>query len=497
MASVTSLSPISTAEFGPAQARHLAQRAGFGGSFEDVQMLLRMGPIKAVDYLVDYQQVDVAQLARAEVDPNVIRPLSEQERKTLTAARKAGNQDVQDRFREETLKRRREDYKMIRELQQWWLQRMVQTPRPMEEKLTLLWHGHFATRYRNVRDAYLMYQQNAMFRKHANGSFADLAFGIVRDPAMIRFLNNDRNVSRKPNENLARELMELFTLGEGNYTEKDIKEAARALTGYHAQDNDFVLRERAHDEGEKRILGKRGDFDGDSLVLLLLRQSSCLRFITMKLYRHLVADVSDKFEDIPRAQQGVIDQLALQLRKNEYDLAPMLKTLLRSRHFYSSDIMGKKIKSPVQLAVGSMRMLGTPDRNWQIVQQALVRMGQTLFDPPSVAGWDIGRSWVNTSTLFVRQNLCTYLITGKDPARGGWVKDRMNYDPVAQMAGMPIKTPETTVDFWVDTLLGPHVPAARRQPLVSFMQQRDKGVTQDSVVALLLLITAMPEYQLC
>lgn len=491
-----SLSPIASRDFSPALCWHLLSRAGFGGSAADFAEMQALGLDAAVDRLVRYQQVELGDLPEADIDPDVIRPRTQEERQELVAARRTGDQDAIDRFQRAGNVARAEDRRMHLGLQAWWLGRMTQTPRPTEEKLTLLWHSHFATRHRDIRDTYLMQRQNAMFRDHANASFADLAAGIVRDPAMIRFLNNDRNNARRPNENLARELMELFTLGEGQYTEQDIREGARALTGYTARDNDFLFNPRAHDDERKTILGQRGTWDGDEFVQILLRQAACARFVALKLYRHFVADVSDDWDLLDPATTRVVEGLADLLREEQYALSPVLTRLFKSRHFYDAQIVGKKIKSPVQLVVGTARSLGTPTRDARGMAGALRAMGQDLFEPPSVAGWDGGRAWINTSTLLLRQNTCTYMITGKDPG-GQWRRSRMQYDAMALLTGLDSPTPRQAVDHLSDTLLGPHVTADRRAPLYRFLEERQTGVTADTVTGLLLLITAMPEYQLC
>ncbi len=488
MAATTSLKPIPASSFGSARARHLLIRAGFAPFPDQIRDTAALGLDRAVDRAVRYQQVDAASLAGPDIDPDVIRPPNAEELQLRRTDR--------DAFRREVLRRLGQDRRMIVQLRQWWLQRMFDTPRPAEESLTLLWHSHFASRHRNVRDTYLMYQQNEFFRTNANGSFADLARGIVRDPAMLKFLNNDRNVARRPNENLSRELMELFTLGEGHYTENDIKQGARALTGYHVSDNDFVFRERQHDDGAKAILGRRGTYDGDDFVELLLRRPQCSRYIAFKLYRHFVADVDDDERHWPRDVRSVIEQLATRLRKSKYELQPVLATLFKSQHFHDPEVVGRKIKSPVQLVVGTVRATGAPTRSAARINRAMAMMGQELFEPPSVAGWDTGRAWINTSTLFVRQNLCTYLITGKDPQRDRWSRASVDYDPMGLLAGVDLQ-PQPVVDHLVDVLLGEHIPPAQREPLVRFMKDRTSGVTADSVIALLVLITAMPEYQLC
>ncbi|MFK7788111.1 MAG: DUF1800 family protein, partial [Phycisphaeraceae bacterium] len=239
-----SLSPIRDADFGPAQTRHLLSRAGYGVTPQGLKQWQAVSLNKAVDQLVDYDAVSLEDLEPADLDPDIIRPLTTEERRAFIKARRDKDLKAQNEFRRMRVAANAEDRRMHAALQRWWVERLAQTPRPTEERLTMLWHGHFATRHRDVRDAFLMQQQNAFFREHANGSFADLASGIVQDPAMIKFLNNDQNKKQRPNENLARELMELFTLGEGHYTEDDIKQGARALTGYHFDDNEFVLNER-------------------------------------------------------------------------------------------------------------------------------------------------------------------------------------------------------------------------------------------------------------
>ncbi len=496
MPPTTSLRPIRPSAFTPAKAWHLQARAGFGGSAQALRDLHALGLDAAVDRVVNYQQVPADHLPAADTDPDTIRPNTPEERQELLRARREGDQEAIDRYRRDRNAARAEDRRMHLGLQAWWLERMVATPRPAEEKLTLLWHSHFATRHRDIRDSYLMQQQNDLFRTHANGSFADLAAGIVRDPAMIRFLNNDRNNARRPNENLARELMELFTLGEGNYTEQDIREGARALTGYTAQDNDFRFNRNAHDQGRKQILGQEGAWDGDDFVRLLLRQEACARFVALKLYRHFVADVSDDWDLLSTETRQVVDALAGRLRRSGYELSPVLVTLFKSEHFYDAQIVGRKIKSPVQLIAGTARSLEAPERDARALAGTLRAMGQDLFEPPSVAGWDGGRAWINTSTLLMRQNTCAYLVTGKT-TRGRRNQQGEPVDTEALLTGLDRPTPRRVVDHLCDTLLGPHVSAERRDPLYRYMQERRVGVTNETVLGLLLLITAMPDYQLC
>ncbi len=230
---------------------------------------------------------------------------------------------------------------------------------------------------------------------------------------------------------------------------------------------------------------------------ILLVQPACPRYIALKLYRHFVADVSDYLDQVPDDHRTIVLRLATMLRKNHYRVAPVLKTLFRSRHFYDPKIVGMKIKSPAQLVVGTIVTLGTPTRSIGTLSDGMKLMGQTLFDPPSVAGWPGGRDWINTSTLFTRQNICAYLITGKDPRKKRWSPGQAGYDPMPLLDSVDRKDPQAVVDHLVDLMLGHHIKPERRQPLYEFLAQRKKGVNRDSMFALLTLITAMPEYQLC
>ena len=489
-----SFSPIQPRKFGFLQARHLLNRAGFGGTTQQINAVRDRGLYKAVKLLVNYQSAQNDAMPTPDADPDIIRPRTRQQRMILRRARAKNDEAVLAEFRAQRQTRMEDDRQQMGQLKRWWMARMIATPRPLQEQLALLWHSHFASNFRTVRDSYLMYKQNQFFRAQAGVSFANLATGIIRDPAMIRFLDNHNNRRRSPNENLARELMELFTLGEGNYTEKDIKEGARALTGYTFRDNDFWFSQDAHDDGKKNILGETGNFNGDDFVRILLRRKACATYICYKLYKHFVADLDDH---VGSAAKTVILRMARQLRTSDYRLEPVLKKLFMSKHFYDPQIMGNKIKSPVQLIVGTIRMLKTPTRDLSLLVDAAKSMGQNLFDPPSVAGWSGGRSWINTSTLFVRQNLSTYLITGKLPANSRWDRDGMDYDPHWLLSELPERSPETVVDHLTPTILGGNIAPPRRAQLISFLAERNNKSKADRLIGLLLLITSMPEYQLC
>lgn len=493
MAINTSLRPVDAKQFGYPEAQHLLNRAAFGGTPAQIFAMQQMGPAKAVEFLVEYQDINADSLVEPEADDSIIRPLNNEERMAQRNARKNKNQRVLDQFQANRQLRLREDREQMGELRQWWLGRIIATPRPLEEQFTLLWHGHFASNQRTVRDSYLMLKQNEFFRENGNGSFEDLAHGIIRDPAMLTFLNNDRNNKEKPNENLGRELMELFTLGEGNYSEQDIKEGARALTGYSYRDNAFVFNKNRHDQERKTILGQTGTWDGDDFVNLLLKHPACPKFIAYKLYKHFVSDLSGGMT--PEAK-SVIEQMAKELVRERYRIGPVVQTLLQSEHFYDAQVMGNKIKSPVQLVASTVRVLNAPVRDLGLLSEACGHMGQELFDPPSVAGWDGGRTWINTSTLFVRQNLAAYVLSGKLPYEHGWTAELINYDPGVLIENLTMNSAEAVVEHLGTTLLGNQLNPGRRQQLIAYMQQRSDPTSRDALLGLLLLVTALPEYQL-
>ncbi len=493
MATSTSLRAIDAKRFTFVEAQHLLNRAAFGGTPSQIFAIQQMGPEKAVEFIVNYKAISDDALPSPDYDESIIRPLTREERMLQRQARRNGNRDVLDRFQAVRQLRLREDRAQMAEIRKWWMSRIIATPRPLEEQLTLLWHGHFASNHRTVRDSYLMLKQNAFFRDHAAGSFEELAHGIIRDPAMLAFLNNDRNRKESPNENLARELMELFTVGEGNYSENDIKEGARALTGYSYNDNEFRFNKPQHDDGRKTILGQTDNWDGDGFVDLLLKHPACPQFIAYKLYRHFVSDLS---AGVTSEARSVIQQLSRELIRERYKIAPVVQTLLMSEHFYDRQVMGNKIKSPVQLVASTVRVLDAPVRDIGLLTDACGHMGQELFDPPSVAGWDGGRSWINTSTLFVRQNLCAYVLSGKLPYDDGWTSDRVGFDPASMIADLTTTSPEAIVEHLGTTLLGSQLNPGRRQRLVAYLQDRTDPTTSDALLGLLLLITALPEYQL-
>lgn len=407
---VGDLTPISATDWSRDRAAHLLERAGFGGTPEEVDRLAAMTPPAAVRWLVEFQKIKNDHLPPFDesgiFDPPV-EPFPKSRVDAVRIARANGEamgvkvkpggdrplQPVVNRF----FYWLRADYLEIRRAGQWWAQRMLTTERPLEEKLALFWHGHFATSDDKVRDYRKLVQQLALFRKHANGNFRDLLVGVARDPAMLVYLDAGENVKGNPNENFGREILELFTMGVGNYSETDIREAARAFTGWTNDSLKFVVKPELHDDDEKTFLGRRGKFDGINVIDIILEQEVTARFIATKLYRYFVRE-----DPSPE----LATELGKIFKEHKYAISPLLTTIFLSRDFYSPPSYGTQIKNPVHLVISTYRKLGLteipgiPDFN------ATTRdLGQELFHPPNVAGWEGGRSWITPALLLQRGNV--------------------------------------------------------------------------------------------
>jgi len=281
-----------------------------------------------------------------------------------------------------------------------WTNRMANEERsPLLEKMTLFWHGHFPIR--TIFPSQAVRYLNTL-RKHGLGNFRDLVLAIARDPAMIQYLNNQQNVKGKPNENFARELLELFTIGRGNYTEQDIKEAARAFTGWSSNPltGKFRFRKRKHDYGSKTFMGQTGDFDGGDIIDIVLEKKETAHFITKKIYRFFVNE---------RIDEAVINRLANEFYTSNYDIGKLMRRIFTSDFFYEKKNRGNRIKSPVELVAGLKRTLGAkfddPKATF-LIQRAL---GQKLFNPPNVAGWPGGKAWIDNASLLLRLNIPSIL----------------------------------------------------------------------------------------
>jgi uncharacterized protein (DUF1800 family) len=508
----TNLSPIAPEEFGPSQAAALLRRAGFGGAPEQADALAQFGPERAVDLLVNFAQIpDPSPTSTDLFDGELVREPTEADRHALAQARARRDENALAQLRLEREQMERRDRAQIVDVQRWWLKRMIESPRPLEEKMTLFWHGHFATSQRKVENSYHMFAQNRAFRTHALGSFSDLLRAMIRDPAMLAWLDNHTSFAQSPNENLAREIMELFALGPGEYSESDIKEGARALTGYSFENNEFVFRDAWHDNNLKAILGSRGRFTGDDFVELILRKPACASFVAHKLYRFFVdADAPELLDESSPEARAVVAQMTADIRRANYDLTPALTRLFLSEYFYDACARSTHIKSPIDLVIGSIRTLRTPTRNLGVLIDALARMGQDICFPPTVAGWAGGRSWINTATLLTRQNTLVYLLTGVTPqsARDGMPPpaDSRDYDALGALSFLKApRTPRDLATASARSLLAVESPSATDHLTVwaAAHFEVDAGaplprrITQDDAVALLIALTALPEFQLC
>ena len=416
-ATVDSLEPLPESEWSYDHAAHLLERAGFGGAPEEIARFAAMTPEAAVDLIVNYEQIadtltpfehsgiwDEAMLADVDLHlrfDDVMAKAAEVGEVYGEVIREEGPrklQDITDALYYKYLSSNREWQRVA----QWWAERMLTTQRPLEEKMTLFWHGHFATEELKNDDYRLMLQQNMTLRQLATSDMSSLLVAMSKDPAMLLYLDNRLNVKGNANENYAREILELFSLGIGNYTENDIKEAARAFTGWRNQGLTFIDDREQHDEGMKTVFGQTGNWDGEDIVDLILQQEAAGEFVAGKMYRFFVRDeISDQ----------MLDEIAARLRDNNYALKPFLRTLFLSQDFYSEHSLGTQIKSPVQFLVSTYRKLGLEKiPGTPYFPAATNLLGQALGNPPNVKGWDGGRAWLNPSTILLRNNLIGHLL---------------------------------------------------------------------------------------
>jgi uncharacterized protein (DUF1800 family) len=448
---------------GPWNARlaaHLARRAGFGGSPADVERLAATTMNGAVDSFIHF--ADTAALSPPALEPPQFpRAAIQSRRRNLIA------------------------------LQTWWLERMIASPAALQEKMTLFWHGHFTSAINEKGvTAQMMLAQNQLFRQHALGDVRALTLAVSQDPAMLRYLDNNVNVKAHPNENYARELMELFTLGLGNYSEHDIRESARAFTGWtYRLERDtgygtFVTNPKQHDDGVKTFLGRTGDFDGSDVVRIIFEQPAAPRFLARKLLAFFV------YED---PEPELVDQLAALIVRKGFVLQTVMSTLLRSEVFYSDRAYRALVKSPVQFVVGTHQLFGIA----QVapVELATLRtMGQVLFSPPNVKGWDGGAAWINSQTVLTRENFANAV--AQNPA--------MLADAPWVAAAVRTMDPRSVARTLTGTMLQGDVSPAADAQLITYLdgdgQSALSGLSEENaderVRRAAYLTMAMPAYQL-
>ena len=358
------------------RVKHLHRRAAFGATWSELQRDLQSGPEAAIERLLrgkprsDGQREDFESIASVIGDA-------------------AAHSDDENR------------------LKAWWLFRMLFTPDPLREKLTLSWHNHFATSNLKVNDLQLMRQQNELLRQHATGRFGKLLAAIVHDPAMLVWLDANSNRRGHPNENLARELMELFTLGSGNFGEEDVKQAAKALSGWSIKSGAIQYREEHHDASDKAILGEMFNFDVDSLSVLLLKQEATSHRIAWRLCDLLMGEGA--------VSADATDELARGLRERQLDVSWAVETILRSELFFAHKNIGSRVSSPVEYALSTVRALEMLDKppSTLVLAEWCTQLGQDLFRPPNVGGWSGGRNWLNSRTVVGRFNFAAALVAGE------------------------------------------------------------------------------------
>jgi uncharacterized protein (DUF1800 family) len=361
--------------------QHLMWRAGFGPMAED------LGQLSTVSQKSLFKTI----LKASSNSPQYINVADNSLKDMMMSADGSEKMKKKDLSDEDKKFLRKQSQKDIKSLNLAWLNEMVNSNAQLLEKMSLFWHGHFASRNENI-----FYQQlllNAI-RKNALGNFADLLREVSKSAAMINFLNNNQNNKNHPNENFAREVMELFTIGRGNYTEDDVKEAARSFTGWGANlQGEFVFRKFQHDNDNKTVLGKTGNFDGDDVLNILLQQKETAHFISKKMYKFFVNDTVDEQKAI---------WLGNRFYQSNYDIKSLMEDIFTSDWFYDAKNIGARIKSPVELIVGIRRMLPMKIENEEVQLQIQSILGQVLFNPPNVAGWPGGTNWIDSSSLMFR-----------------------------------------------------------------------------------------------
>lgn len=488
------LTPLEAKQWDVTKAAHLLNRAGFGGTPEQIDALYKAGFDGAVRSILNGPD-DAQQFPK----PDAVAPVN------YLAMR----MELRDLPEEERKKKFQEMQKQNRgtmlDLIAWWINRMQHTPNPLREKLTLFWHGHFATSVQKVRQAYLMWQQNETLRQNSLGNFGQMVKAVSRDPAMMVYLDTRESKKDHPNENFARELMELFTLGIGNYTEQDIQNSARAFTGYkiNPQDDSFRWAPFQHDGGEKTFFGRTGNFGGDDIIDLILQKPACAQFITRKLWTFFAYE---------NPKPALVDALAGSFRGGKYEIKPLMAEIFRSAEFYSPAAIRTQIKSPVQWLVGTAKILETDPPPGFVLANALRQLGQVPFMPPNVKGWDGGKAWITTSTLLFRYNLANFALGNgpmnvqalrkfaafnKNPGRPGFnVENRAPVD-LAKIAPPDLRgNPQKLVAALTFRLFQSTLTPRETQPFVDFLKQKNNDTSDETIRGLLHLMMSTPEYQL-
>jgi uncharacterized protein (DUF1800 family) len=454
------------------QVKHLFARAGFGMRLDDMKAYENVALKHAVKTLLNA------------TDPNGA--LTAVKGNTDYAALMKGDKEARKMF----MQQQRQEEK---DMNIAWINKMIYSNAALQEKMTLFWHNHFACRTNN---AYYAQQLNNIHRDNALGSFKTMLFQVAESPAMLQFLNNQQNQKNHPNENFAREVMELFTIGRGNYTETDVKESARAFTGYgFNKDGGFVMRRLLHDDGQKTFLGKTGNFNGEDIMNMLLEKRETAHFICNKLYKYLVNETPD-----PEHVKAMADVFY----DADYEIKPLLEYVFTSDWFYNDKNTGNLVKAPVEFLVGLSRQFYITYDRPEVLLQFQKVLGQVLFYPPNVAGWPGGRNWIDSSSLMYRLKIPSTLLSG------GLIDFAGKADPEDEAYLATVRNQQKFVDMRVqsiadwDKVLSVIPKNSSNSALAEFLLEpklnniilnKVNGITDTKAMVIELVST--PEYQLC
>lgn len=394
---------VGAAGMGLADARHLLARASFGPTWSEVREFAALSRTEGIERLLAASRT---QAVTPPPDWVAVYP-------PPVAPR---DQSLQERQQRQQIRR-----EQGRELRNGWLTEMRDTPAPLTERMTLFWHNHFTSALPKVGSPVRMYRQNVLLRHHALGRFDALLHAIAKDPAMLIYLDGAVNRKNRPNENFAREVMELFTLGEGHYREADVQDAARAFTGWSLdrETGEFRFRPAWHDGGTKTILGQTGRFDGDAVLDMLLAQPETAERVVRKLWREFISLQPNEAE---------VKRIAGAFREQRYEIKAALRLLLNSPAFWAPAHRGVLVKSPLDFVIGLQRQLNLQTLEQNQVAQRASRLGQNVFAPPNVKGWPGGEAWLDSRTLLLRRQIARQ-----------WSMARRPRKPLAQTLDFAIK----------------------------------------------------------